>query len=632
VTASRRVRFGPFEFDPLKGDLLKEGHRQKLQPQPAKVLSLLVSRPGELVLREELEKAVWGGDTFVDFERGLNFAIRQVRAALGDDSESPKYVETFPRRGYRFIAEVDSANGLRTASPSDAVQKAGLRGAPLRRRKALLTVLLGCSVLLLTVCWINIKLGILKRAVTKQPCMVRSIAVLPLNNLSGDPEQEYFADGMTDEIITTLAQTADLQVISRSSVMRFKTIRKPLREIASELGVEDVIEGSVFRSGNHVRITAQLIHAPTDTHLWARSYERELQDVLRLQNEIAHSISAAVHATLIPPTVTKPTLVSTVDVEAYDNYLKGRYECAKRTPRALLKCAQLFERNVAKNPTYAKGFAGLSISYVLLGEYNLLPARDVFPKARAAATRALELDGTVAEGHSGLGAVLRDYDWDWIAAERESRRAIELNAADSTAHQWYAELLSEVLGRHEEALTEIKRAHELDMLSPIINTVAGRTLLFAGRREAAVQRLRIVLELDPNFPPAHFMLGNAYLGQNALDKAVQQFRTALTLAPQTSHYAAALANAYARQGNPNAARDLLKKLAVQSPRSYQPWFDRAAVYAGLGDADQAFACLDKAYAQHDHKLRWLRMEPLFENLHSDRRFRDLEYRLGLPQQ
>lgn len=298
---------------------------------------------------------------------------------------------------------------------------------------------------------------------------------------------------------------------------------------------------------------------------------------------------------------------------------------------SLKKCANLFEQAVAKGPSYARGYAGLSISYVLLGEYSLLPAKDVFPRAQKAASKALKLDSTLSEAHCGLAAVLRDYDWDWAASEREFRYALELNPADAMAHQWYAELLSEVLGRHDEAIAESKRAQELDLLSPITNTILGRTLLFAGRNDAAIQQLRTTVEMEPDFAHAHFILGNAYLQQGSVDQALQEFRSASALAPEMSRYVAALAYSYARQGNRNQARDLLKTLFGRSASAYPNWLDKAIVYAGLKEPDAAFACLERAYAQHDPKLRWLRMEPFFETLRSDPRFRELQGRIGLPQ-
>jgi TolB-like protein/Flp pilus assembly protein TadD len=458
---------------------------------------------------------------------------------------------------------------------------------------------------------------------------IQSLAVLPLQNLSRDPEQEYFADGMTDALITDLARIGALKVISRTSSMQYKQTTKSLPQIARELNVEGIVEGTVQRSGDRVRITAQLIEASKDRHVWAESYERDLRDILRLQSEVARDIAAQIRVKLAANAQERLPKSRTVEPAVYEDYLKGRYYWSQRTEEGFRRAIDYFSEATQKDPSYALGYSGLADGYVLLGEYSLIPSKEAFSKARAAATKALELDETLADAHNALAAVREDYDWDWAGAEREFQRAIELNPGNATAHQWYAELLSE-LGRHEEALAEIKQAQQLDPFSLIIHAVTADVLRTAGEDDLSIEQLRKTLEMDPNFAHAYFHLGMAHLRKGAFAEAIAEFQRAATLSPNVTDYGGGLGYAYARAGQRVEARKILNQLKEQSKGRYVPWFYIAAIYAGLDEKEQAFACLENAYERREQGLAVIKREPMFDPLRSDPRYQALLRRMNLP--
>jgi TolB-like protein/lipoprotein NlpI len=457
---------------------------------------------------------------------------------------------------------------------------------------------------------------------------IHSIAVLPLENLTGDPGQQYFADGMTDALITSLAQIRSLRVISRTSSMRYRDSTKRLPQIAKELGVDAVVEGSVVRSANRVRIDAQLIEAAADRHLWAKSYERDTRDVLALQADITSAISSQVQKQLTPTQQAGLEKTRRIDPEAYEAYLKGRYYWNKRTSEGFEKAIEYFSEAGAKDRNYAPAFAGLADAQILMGEYGLVPVKEAYPKAREAATKALALDDAVAEAHNALGLVKADFDWDWPGAQLEFKRAIELNPSYATAHQWYGELLS-YLGRFDQALAEVEQARRLDPLALIINSVKGYFLVLTGRNDLAIEQLQKTLEIDPNFAHAHWELGIAYIRNGALAQSIPEFRRATNLSPDFTQYKAGLGYAYARAGKIAEARKLLNELKTTSEQRYVSRCDIAIIYAGLDEEDQAFAWLEKALDQHDFTLVSARGHPLLDPLRSDPRFQDLLHRIGL---
>ncbi len=458
---------------------------------------------------------------------------------------------------------------------------------------------------------------------------IDSVAVLPFANATADPNTEYLSDGITESLINNLSRLPNLRVISRSSAFRYKGRDTDPRAAARELGVHAVLTGRVVQRGDSLSVSAELVDAREDRQLWGEQYNRKIADILAVQEEISREISEKLRLRLTGEEKTRMAKRPTENAEAYELYLKGRYYWNKRTEEGFHRAIEYFSEATERDRNYALAHAALADSYILLGEYSVLPAKEAYAKARQAATKALELDDTLAEAHNALATVKADYDWDWPGAEREFRRAIELNPGYATAHQWYGEFLSG-LGRHEEALAEIKRAQQLDPLSLIINAVNGQTLLRAGRDDLAIEQLRKTLEIDSNFAQAHIVLGMAYLRKGAFAEAIAEFQRATTLSPNITQYKGGLGHAYARAGKSAEARKLLSELKEQSKRRYVSGCDFAAIYAGLGEKDQAFALLEKAYEQRDARLVLVNVEPLFDPLRSEPRFQDLLRRLRFP--
>ena len=453
---------------------------------------------------------------------------------------------------------------------------------------------------------------------------IRSLAVLPLDNLSDDPSQDYFADGMTDELITDLGKISALQVISRTSVMHYKGTRRTLPEIARELNVDALVEGSVVRSGNKVRITAQLIQASNDRHLWAGSYQRDLDDLLSVQDSVALEIARQVRIRLTSSEQQRLERRRSVNSAAYDAYLMGRYSLTTQSADGIKKGLPAFQQAIALDPTYAPAYAGLADTYSLLANYFVLPPREAFPLAEVAARKALELDADSPEAHTALAFVEHHYRWDWAGAEREYETALALNPSYATAHVRYAELLSN-LGRHDEAIAEVRRARELDPLSLVMRSSVGRFLYYARRYDEAIPELKKTLELDPGRVYARLYLALCYEGKGSYTEALnefEQFSAAFGGAPSVG-----LAHLYAVEGEKEKARQIVKGLRRDAGDS--DWFFLSRVYAALGEKDEAFDCLEKAYQTHDFFLSFLNVDPHLDPLHSDARFVELVRRLGL---
>ena len=631
------VRFGAYEVSLQSGEVRKAGLRIRVQQQPMKLLEILLERPGEVVTREELRSRVWADESFGDFDQAVNIAIAKLRSALGDSADNPRFIETLPKRGYRFIADVSvvdadarpkrsefAAGDLPATEPGDKLQGAGLAVAPKRRLWPALRVIVALALVLglpILAVW-------LFRSRGRAPTGIRSLAVLPLDNLSGDASQNYFADGMTDELITDLAQISALRVISRTSVMVYKGARKPLPQIARELNVDAVVEGTVLRSGEQVRITAQLIEASTDKHLWSQSYEGELRDTLALQNRVARTIADQIRINLTPQEQAALKNVKVVNPEAYESYLKGRYFWNKRTANGLKVALAYFNQAIEEDPKYAQAYSGLADTYALLGdwEYGVLAPKEAYPRAKAAASKALELDDTLSEAHASL-ASLGMFDWDWQSAGKEFRRAIELNPGYATAHQWYAWNLN-LLGRQSDAIAEMRKAESLDPLSLIISADMADVLFVARLYDESIQQSRKTLEMDPNFAVARFELGQVYLEKHMHNEAVAQLQKAVQLSEGNPTFIANLARAYFASGKRSEAVKLLSDLKKRSNPSYSNASEIAVIYASLGDTDQAMNWLGKAYAERFNPGVLLR--PGFDPLRSDSRFQNLVHRIGLP--
>jgi len=625
----RLLRFGQFELDLRTAEIYKQGKRIKLQEQPCQVLALLIERPGELVSREELRKKLWPNDTFVDFDHGVNIAINKLRDALGDSADKPRFIETLPRRGYRFIAPVSPVEVPRTSR--DGEPPAPVTGSPGERiglgsitwRRALLPALL--ALLLVAVVFFSFVSYWRGRGAAND---IHSLVVLPLENLSGDPNQEYFVDGMTDELTTNLAKIKSLRVISRTSAMTFKNVRTTVAEIARSLHVDAVVEGSVVRSGDKLRITAQLIDARTDRHLWAEDYERDLRDVVAVQGDVAWHIAQEIRTTLTPGEKAELTSQRQVNPEAYEAYLRGRYFWNRRTEEGMKKAITYFEQSIGKDPNSPLAYDGLADCWLSLGWYGYLSPKETFPQAKAAAMRALELDPTLGEAQTSLAFASMNYDWDWSAAEQEFQKAIELNPNYANAHHWYADYLSAV-GRHEQAVTESKRALELDPVSPIINAWLGWRYFFARQYERAINQYLKTLEMDPTFVPAHLVLGQAYEQKSMPGKAIDELKKAVSLSGGSSLYVSSLAHAYAIAGRRGEAEMLLRQMNERAQHGYVPPFDIAIIYAGLGQKDQALIWLEKGCQERSTWMVWLKVDPRLDVLRSDPRFQGLLRRVGL---
>ena len=528
----------------------------------------------------------------------------------------------------RLKRDTDSRRGTAVAPvfpPRAATTTSSLQ----RRRGGLLAV--SGAVVLLAVSLFALNVGGLRdRLVPKTPApRIQRLAVLPLENLMGDPTQEYLVDGMTEALIADLGQIEALRVISRTSVMQYKGVKKALPQIARELNVDAVIEGSVLRSGGRVRITAQLIQATTDTHLWAQSYERDLRDVLTLQSDVAQAIANEIKIKLTPQEQARLARTGPVNPEAHDAYLKGRYFWNLRTEEGLMKGTELFQQAIEKDPGYALAYAGLADSYGVLGLRALTAPKEAYPRAKAAASKALEMNETLAEAHASMGLAELEYDWDWVEAEKEFKRAIELNPSYATAHQWYAVYLS-AMGRHNEALAEIKRAEDLDPLSPIISVAAGTLFFVARRYDEALAQCRSALELNAGFYLAHSCLGLVYEQEKLYEEAVSEYQKAIALEPGSPRLAAGLARAYAAAGKRTEALKIISNLRELSKQRYVSPYGIAMIYAALGDFGQTFAWLEKAYEERSVGLVEFKVSPWFDPLRSNPRFQNLFRRMNFP--
>jgi TolB-like protein/DNA-binding winged helix-turn-helix (wHTH) protein/Tfp pilus assembly protein PilF len=650
-STGRVLRCGALEIHVRTGELRKGGRKIRLQDQPFQILIMLLDSRGDLVTREELREKLWPGDTFVDFDHGLNNAIKRLRDALGDSADHPRYVETLPRRGYRLILPVDelprdltataiSAVAEPTDNPVTPTQGSTVVEEPQTRprggdvfRNSWHAVAAGAlavaAMILLTV---NLPMTWRNR-VGGHPSVrhIQSIAVLPLENLSGDPAQEFFVDGMTDALITDLAKIGSITVISRTSAMQYKGSKEALPQIAQELHVDAIVEGAVVRSGSRVRIDAQLIEALTDKHLWANSYEREEHDIVALQNNVARAIANEIQVKLTPEEQAHLSDDRTINPDAYEDYLQGRYFLNRQTtPETFTKAAEYMRRAVERDPHSALAYAGLADGYAWLGAFGPLPPSKAWEAARSAAKRALAMDDDLAEAHASLALVFFLYDWDWSAAEREFKRAIQLNPGYSVAHFWHAWYL--VCLRHfDDALSEAKRAQELDVLSLLANWNLARTLFFARQYDRAMEQCRRVLERDPDYERAHYTLATIYVEKGFYKQAVAESHTRAHVSPHSLWDFSLLAEIYAASGDQPAARRVLAQ-ALQQDRKEG---DVHAIvfakdYLALGEIDQAFQWLEKAYEHRDWPLVQLNVAPYWDPIRSDPRFQDLVRRVGLP--
>ncbi len=643
----RSVRFADFEVDLRAGELRKHSRKIRLQDQPFQILAMLLERPGDVVTREELHEKLWPSDTFVDFDHGLNNAVNRLREALCDSPESPRYIETLPRRGYRFLAAVDvisvplrpaaitqpssSGAGQEPIASGQAVPIDGTRLPASRARSAKFWLAAGVPVVAVALL-LGLNVGRLRERLLGRPLrgQIQSIAVLPLENLTGDPGQEYFVDGMTDALITDLAQIRSLRVISRTSVMQYKRAQKSLPEIARELNVDAVLEGSVVRSGDQVRIDAQLIRAANDQHLWAKSYQRQLRDVVTMQNEIARAVVQEVQLQLTPQEETRLKASRPVNPDAYEDYLRGRYYWRKWTSEGTAKAFEYFQKATVEDPNYALAYAGLAEAEYRRPFLEPLSPREAMPAAAQAARKALQLDESLAEAHAALADIKFRFDWDWAGADAGFRRALELNPNYGDADgRWQYIIFLRTANRYQEAIDEAKRAKEINPVLSEQRAGLGSAYLIARKYDLAIQELREVVAHYPEGAVGYHLLGVAYEQKGLFREAISAHEQCVKMSRGDPLYLATLGHAYAIFGRRQDAERILAELQQRAKREYVSPFNVALVWLGLGNNEQALAWLEKAYVDRSFSLVIINSWPWFDPLRSDPRFQSLVRRIGL---
>jgi TolB-like protein/DNA-binding winged helix-turn-helix (wHTH) protein/Flp pilus assembly protein TadD len=628
------LSFGSFEADIAAGELRRQGLKIRLQDQPFRLLVLLLERAGDVVTRDEVREKLWPADTYVDFDHSLNTAVRKLREALGDSAETPRYVETLARRGYRFIAPVAPRRVAQVAdsASADAVSVQPYpepRPSTSARRFLISAIVVVICAAALVAYWV-----VARPRPPIQSGRRLTLAVLPFDNLSGDADQEYLSDGLTEEMITQLARLEPdrLRVLARSSTWKYKRAERDIGQLRRELGADYVLEGSLRRGGERVRVTAQLIQADDQSHVWAETYERDFRDVLIVQSEVAEAVAHTIAVTLTPDAQARLARARPVRSEAYQDYLRGRFFWYRRTAAALKQAIDHFQKAIAADPGYAPAYSGLADSYSSLGAASViggLPPRQAMPEAKAAALKALEIDGTLAEAHASLAMIHLLYDWDLAACDREFRRALELDPNYTPAHHWYSHCLLP-LGRKEESLAESKRALELEPVNLVVGTHLAWHYLYARQSDQAIEQFRKTLELDPAFPQTQRYAAWGYLQKGMHSEAIAALRAALNSVGRNPQIEGELGHVLAVAGRRDEALAMLEGLSHLSETRYVSPYSVALIHAGLGDRDQALAWLDKAYAERSDYMVYLTLEPMLDGLRSDHRFTALVARVGLP--
>jgi TolB-like protein/DNA-binding winged helix-turn-helix (wHTH) protein len=631
-------RFGDaFELDTIAYELRCRSVRLKLKPIPMEILLFLLERRGELVTREEIAEHIWGKQSFVDTDNSINGAISKIRQVLRDNAEQALYLETVTGMGYRFVCnvqveephptveKVDRPAGL--AMPLSAVSTASAI-PPIRNRRlwpaAVMAAILLSVAAAAYVRWLHFPF----RGTPKHERLM--LAVLPFENFTGDPSQDYLSDGLTEEMIAHLGRLdpQHLAVIARTSVMQYKHSTKPLGQIAGELGVQYVLEGSVRRDGDRVRVSAQFIQVADQTNVWTRQYDRAASGFLALQGEIAQEIAGEVepalgsHRTLpVHPEHTEPAQ----NYEAYDLYLRGLYFLNKRTVQGLTQSGEYFLEATRKNPNDARAYAGLAAAYALTSGYSAIPPRELMEKARAAAEHALELDEGLAEAHTARAWIAQTYEWNWPLAEKEYQRAIQLNPNYATAHHWYGEFLA-LQGRFDESFQEMDRAQQLDPLSLIISADKAAFLYFSRNYDRATEQFTNVLEMEPSFPRAQMVI-YVYVQTGQYDEALARLQVWKTTDPAPWRWGM-LAYIYGRSGRTSKAREALNELERLNQQMDMDPLPLATGYLGIGDKDAVFHWLEKAYQLRSGGLNAIKVDPTYDLLRGDPRYRALLLRMG----
>jgi TolB-like protein/DNA-binding winged helix-turn-helix (wHTH) protein/Flp pilus assembly protein TadD len=628
---AQEFHFADFTLDESRYRLQRGEDVLRLEKRPMELLILLVERRGELVSREEIAERLWGKDVFVDIDRSINTAISKVCVALRDDPEEPRFVETVVGKGYRFAEPVtcngDSGTQAQPLSAAARVDSSPVVVSTQQRVPSMrLRVLAGAAVIaLFAIAFVWIRTGTVKG--TRQPA-IKSLAVLPMKNLSGDPTQEYLADGMTEELIGRLAGIHNLRVISRTSVMQLKDTRMSAPEIAKKLQVDALVEGSVIREGSTIRVHAQLIRAATDEHFWSESYDRNMRDVLALQSDVAQAIARKVEVTVSGDEHNRLAAVHPVSPDVYEDYLRGRFALAKGNSRTSAEASiAYFNEAIRKDPTFAPSYVGLADAYSAVGTVFMGGvAKEQRPRAIAAARKALELDPELVEAHVLLGDMAQE-QWRWAEAEAEYRRALELSPNNAEAHSAFAMWLA-IQGRTEEAVTSCRRARELDPLA-VSGSELAWMLFYARRYDDAVQELRSVLAVTPDDAFALWILGFTLIANHHPDEAVQVLEKGVAASDRSPAIVGLLVHAYAQAGRRADALRLLEELKRRKRTGYVPAAAFVKAYLGLGKYDQTFFWLEEGYKEQSNLLQFLKVHPIFDPVRNDPRFADLVRRVGL---
>ena len=657
---SRRcLRTGLFEVDLGSGEVHKSGRKVPLQEQPFRVLAMLLDSPGEIVKREDLQTRLWPADTYVGFDEGLNTAIRKLRMAFGDSAENPRFIETVPRRGYRFIAPVsesahDGLPALALANPQlagitepetpaesgpsrEEVALSFASKPPSTRRARKAVVAAAALVLIVASFAYSRHLRPAQDSAARKRTM---LAILPFQNLSNDPGQEYFSDGLTEETITDLGQLSpeQLGVVARTSAMAYKHTDKTVSQIGRELGVDFILEGSIRREGGKARVSAQLIRVSDQTHLWAENYDRELNGLLEMESELGKTIAQRVQLNLTPERQLALAKIRSVDPEAYDLYLRGRYYWNQRNPAGIKQSIAYFQQAIAKDASFALAYSGLADAYNISNIIGAYTSKESLPQARAAAEKAIQLDPSLAEAHAALGMEKSHYEFDFPGAQREFLKAIELNPNSAYAHFFYSNCYLMPMGRTAEAIAENERALALDPLSMPINNFMGMSYAMAEDYEKSYQQYQRTIAMDPTFPLAHEYFSGLLITMGRYEQAIQEKEQSELLGGMSPKEAAAEANASReafRAGGPKGYwQQILGMILARQERGQESVAasTMVALYALVGDKDKAFTWLDKAYdAREGASITLLKCDPYFKNLRGDSRFSAMLRRMGLPE-
>jgi TolB-like protein/DNA-binding winged helix-turn-helix (wHTH) protein/Tfp pilus assembly protein PilF len=621
------LHFGRFELNIETGELRNSGTRIRLQGQSLQILLCLLEEPGRLWSREQLRSRLWPNGTFVEFDHSLNVAVNRLRERLGDSAEKPRYIETVPGVGYRFVAPVETASETphpvlpERESPRPAIP------SPVRHRALVRTsVASACALLFVALVWFGLVRKETHQA-SAEESLIRSVAVLPLTDLAADgSEDDYFSDGMTEELITELGRLSSIRIISRTSIMQFKKSVLSLPEIGRQLNVDALVEGTVRRSGDRVRITARLVSSAPEHLIWQKSYEGDLRDVRMLQSEVAHDIADNIQTKLAQRRMPAVASYRRLDPETYEDYLRGRYFVARRTAEAMNTAVDYFQRAVQRDPQYAQAYVGLAFTYELLGSYEVLRPDKSYPLALQFANKALELDDTLSDAYSARASAETNYEFNWVAADRDFQRAIALDPSSAFAHHQYGEYFTSI-GNAERAIAELKIARELDPLSlPLFNAI-GRMYREAHQYDEALKQCKQSLVLDANFSMGHWCVGQVYLAKRQYAEATSELRKANELGT-TPLIVADLGCVYAAWGKKTEARAILHSLQSKSQFNYVSPYLIASIYSQLGEKDEAFKWLERAYDARD--ISFAVADPMMDPLRSDPRFADLIRRLKLP--